>query len=571
MQHQCHRWWKEAVVYQVYPRSFQDSNGDGIGDLPGILTRLDYIVSLGVDAVWINPVCLSAGKDVGYDIIDFRQVQPEYGTMEDMDRLIAAVHCKGLRLIMDMVLNHTSNRHEWFQQASSSRDNPYYGYYIWWPVENGQPPARCGFFDPSGSAWTYNAPTRSWYLHYFAPEQPDLNWDLPEVRSRLYDILRFWLEKGIDGLRFDALTYISKDQSFPAITPGILKEKYNGDWGHYYAAGPHLHEYLREMHREVLAPYNVLSIAEAAGVGADEALSFVAEDRKEIDLLYPFEAIGIGYLPDSFKTPDPAGYSRGAWKEVYSRWSKVFDTEGWGALYLGNHDQPRMVSRWGEDKDPFRQPSSKLLFTFLLTMRGTPFLYNGDEFGMTNIRFTSIEDYQDVETHGRFEQLQKDGGDTAAFLTDQQLAGRDNGRTPMQWSDAPGAGFTTGDPWLKINPDHTRINRESEEKDPSSVLHFVRMLIRLRRSHPALVYGDYTLMSGNDSPVHAYMRSHRGCVLAILLNLSSEKQFFASILSAPSQGDILVDNYPGFQWSREGILLQPWQALVFACGTPSKA
>ena len=559
-------WWKSAVVYQVYPRSFQDSNGDGIGDLPGILSRLDYIVSLGVDAVWINPVFLSSGEDMGYDIVDFLAIQPEYGTMADMDRLIATLHDKGLRIIMDMVLNHTSDRHGWFRQARSSRENPYYRWYIWWPAENGPPPKRCGFFYTQGNAWTYNATTDAYYLHYFAPGQPDLNWDNPDVRRALYAMLRFWLDKGVDGLRFDALTYISKDQRFPVITPGILKDRYNSDWGHYYASGPRLHEYLREMHREVLARYPVVSIAEASGVGLEEALRFVAEDRQEVDLLYHLEGMGIGYVPGQFKKPDPGGYSRRAWKEVYSRWARVFTGEGWGTVYLGNHDQPRMVSRWGDDSDAFLRLSSKLLFTFLLTMRGTPFLYNGDELGMTNIRFTSIDDYRDVETRSRYAMLKKKGEDAEGFLKDQQLSGRDNGRTPFQWSEAPNAGFTTGEPWLKVNPNYIHINRSREEQDPSSVLRFVRGLIRLRRQNPVLVRGDYTLMNDDATPVYAYSRSYQGSTLAVLLNLSSREQAFEGLLSAPAADDILSNNYPSFQWTRDGIRLQPWQALVFSCG-----
>ena len=559
-------WWKSAVVYQVYPRSFQDSNGDGIGDLPGVLSRLDYIVSLGVDAVWINPVFRSSGSDMGYDIVDFYSIQPEFGTMDDLQKLIDALHERGVRVIMDMVLNHTSSGHEWFREARRSRDNPCYNRYIWWPAERGHPPARCGFFDPESNAWTYNEPTDSYYLHYFSADQPDLNWDNPEVRRRLYEMLRFWLHKGVDGLRFDALTFISKDQRFPQMTPSILKERYDNDWGYYYASGPHLHEYLREMHREVLSHYPVVAIAEASGVGSGQALDFVAEDRREVHLLYHFDGISMGYVPGLFKKPVPGGYSRRAWKEVYSRWANVFANRGWGTVYLGNHDQPRMVSRWGDDSDRFLQPSSKLLFTFLLTMRGTPFLYNGDELGMTNIRFASIEEYQDVETHSRYEQLEKQGGDTAAFLKDQQIAGRDNGRTPFQWSAAQNAGFTTGKPWLKINPNYLQINRALEEKDTSSVLHFVRRLIRLRRQQPALVHGDYTLMNDDDSPVHAYLRSYQGTTCAVLLNLSSQQQLFEGLLSPPSAGDILIDNYDSFEWTREGIRLQPWQALVFSCG-----
>ena len=562
----AHKWWKAAVIYQVYPRSFQDSNGDGIGDLPGILSRLDYIVSLGIDTLWINPVYRSPGNDNGYDISDFRAIQPEYGTMAGLDALIAAAHQKKMRIIMDMVVNHTSDEHEWFQQARSSRDNPYYPFYIWWPAEKGRPPYRRGFFDPAGEAWEYNAATDSWYLHYFSKHQPDLNWDHAEARREIHMMLRFWLDKGVDGLRFDALTFISKDQAFPEISAELLKRNFRNDWGYYYASGPRLHDYIREMHREVLADYDVVSIAEASGVSSTQVLDFVAEDRQELSLLCHFEGMMIGQLSGQFKKIDPAGYSRSEWKEVYTRWSQVFESKGWGTIYLGNHDQPRMVSRWGDDSPVFRTLSSKLLFTFLLTMRGTPLLYNGDELGMTNIRFTSIDEYEDIETRQMYEQLKAANGDTGSFLRDQQLTGRDNGRTPFQWTAGPNAGFTTGKPWLKINPNYIDTNREAQERDPDSVLHFARRLIHLRKQYPTLVYGDFNLLSHDESPVYAYTRHKGNATFAVLLNLSSQEQPFDSLFSPPAKQDIIINNYPGFNWRRNSLLLAPWQALVFACG-----
>lgn len=561
-----HRWWKEAIIYQVYPRSFKDSNGDGIGDLPGILSELNYIVSLGVNTVWINPVYKSPGRDNSYDISDFRDVDPIYGTLADLEALIKEVHGKGLRIIMDMVINHTSDQHQWFQQACTARDNAYYPFYIWWPAEKGKPPYRRGFFDPRGEAWTYNEATDSYYLHYFSPEQPDLNWDDPELRRQLYEMLRFWLDRGIDGLRFDALTFISKDQSFPEITPEILKESYQNDWGYYYAKGPHLHDYLKELNREVLRHYDCVAIAEASGVSSDEVLDFVAEDRHELDLLIHFEGMILGTVPGAFKKPDPNGYDRAAFKKIYTRWSDVFSQQGWGTIYLGNHDQPRMLSRWGDDSEPFADCAAKLLFTFLLTMRATPFLYNGDELGMTNIRFTQIGDYDDIETRQMYDKLKKEGDDTEGFLKDQQLTARDNGRTPFQWTNGPNAGFTSGVPWLKINPNYTRINREAEEKDAASVLNYVRRLIRIRRAHPALVYGTYEPLTHDDSPVYAYNRTFKGVTLSVLLNFSGQEQPFDGLLSLPSANEVLINNYPVLQWTRRGLTLKPWQALVFVCG-----
>jgi oligo-1,6-glucosidase len=562
----AHKWWKAAIIYQVYPRSFQDSNGDGIGDLPGILSRLDYIESLGVNTLWINPVYRSPGHDNGYDISDFRAIQAEYGTMTDLEALIRAVHQKKMRIIMDMVVNHTSDEHEWFRQARSSRDNPYYPFYIWWPAEKGRPPYRRGFFDPAGEAWEYNAATDSWYLHYFSKHQPDLNWDHAETRRELYQMLRFWLDKGVDGLRFDALTFISKDPAFPEISQDLLKRNFHNDWGYYYASGPRLHDYIREMHREVLANYDVVSIAEASGVNSAEVLHFVADDREELNLLCHFEGMMIGQIPGEFKKIDPEGYSRAEWMEVYTRWADVFRERAWGTVYLGNHDQPRMVSRWGDDRAAYRELSAKLLFTFLLTMRGTPFLYQGDELGMCNIRFARIDDYQDIETRQMYEQVKASGGDTAGFLKDQQLTARDNGRTPFQWTAGANAGFTTGKPWLTINSNYIGINRDAQEKDPHSVLWFVRRLIGFRKQYPALVYGDFNLLSTDDSPVYAYTRHKDNSTFAILLNLSGQEQPFDSLFSPPAKQDIIINNYPNFDWQRNTLLLAPWQALVFVCG-----
>jgi oligo-1,6-glucosidase len=560
------KWWKEAIVYQVFPRSFQDSDGDGNGDLRGILSRLDYIVSLGINALWLNPVYRSPRRDNGYDISDFRDVDPAFGTMADLETLISRAHEKGIRIIMDMVINHTSDQHEWFRQARTSRDNPYYTYYIWWPAEKGQPPYRRGFFDPAGEAWEYNKATDSFYLHYFSAGQPDTNWDNPPVRQELYDMLRFWLDKGVDGLRFDALTFISKDQDFPEITPELLKEKYGGDWGNYYATGPQLHDYLKELNREVLRHYDCVAIAEASGVSSGEVLDFVAEDRHELDLLVHFEGMQLGMLSHGFKKPDPAGYDRGGFKRIYSCWSDVFNEKGWGTIYLGNHDQPRMLSRWGDDSETYRVYAAKLLFTFLLTMRATPFLYAGDELGMSNIRFTAIDEYEDIETRQMFEKIRSEGGDVEGFLQAQQVMARDNSRTPFQWSAAPQAGFTAGRPWLKVNPNYTTVNKEAQEKDPGSVLNFVRRLIFIRKQYPELVYGDYDLMTSDDSPVYAYTRRYDGATFAILLNFSGEPQVYGGLFSPPGANDILINNYPVIQWTRKGLELSPWQALVFVCG-----
>ena len=561
------KWWKEAVIYQIYPRSFKDSDGNGTGDLAGILSQLDYIASLGVDVVWINPVYASPGEDNGYDISDFRAIDPAFGTMEDLQRLIDGLHAKNIRLIMDMVVNHTSDEHEWFRRARLSRDDPHYNLYHWWPAEKGRPPYRCGFFDPNGKGWQYNEATNAYYLHYFSPHQPDLNWENRELRQRVYDMLRFWLGKGIDGFRMDAITFISKDTTWPPITADILKEKYHSDWGHYYAAGPHLHDYLKEMHDEVLRGTDAVIIGESSGVQAEAAPDFVGEERGELDMIYQFEGIMVGYLPGAFKKMDPAGYKLIEFKEVYSRWDRILDGRGWNTLYLGNHDQPRMVSRWGDDSDAWREASAKLLFTFLLTMRGTPSLYNGDELGMTNICFTSIADYRDIETRQVYQQIAARGGDTKAFLQDQQLAGRDNSRTPFQWSGGLHAGFTDGEPWIKINDNYRVINKEAQENDPGSVLSYVRRLIRIRKERPVFLYGGYRLLNPDDPHVYAYYRYDEKEAVLVLLNFTNADRPFG--FDEFFRGEILINNYRDVRWGdtrceNAGIWLYPWQAVVLS-------
>ena len=552
------KWWKEAVIYQVYPRSFKDGDGDGVGDLAGILSRLDHIVSLGVDVVWINPVYVSPGEDNGYDISDFRAIDPQFGTMGELERLIDELHAKKIRIIMDMVVNHTSDEHEWFQSARRSRDDPRYGWYHWWPAEKGEPPHRCGFFDPAGKAWEYNPATDSYYLHYFSPRQPDLNWENPDVRKAIYDMLRFWLDKGIDGFRMDAITFISKDVNWPEMTADVLKLNYHGDWGHAYAAGPRLHEYLREMRAEVLEGRDAVMIGESSGVTAEAALRFVGEDRNELDMIYQFDGVMVGYLPGAFKKVDPKGWKLKEFKDVFTRWDKAMDAKGWNTLYLGNHDQPRMVSRWGDDGAAYRVLSSKLLFTFLLTMRGTPSLYNGDELGMVNIRFRRIEEYQDIETRRVYQQIKEKDGDTQAFLQDQQLTARDNSRTPFQWSADRNAGFTEGNPWMTVNENYREVNAAAQEGDPGSVLAYVRRLVQLRRDRTVLVYGDYELLCPDDPQVYAYLRSDGLKRVLVLLNFSGAVQVFRGDCA----GEIWIGNYPEVMRDGEGVKLRPWEAVV---------
>jgi len=569
MQQQDKAWWKEVVIYQVYPRSFKDSNGDGIGDLPGLISKLDYLQSLGVGLVWLNPVYMSPNDDNGYDISNYEAILPTFGTISDFNALLTGLHARGIKLIMDLVVNHTSDEHPWFVESRKSRDNPYRDYYHWWPAEKGTPPFRHSFFDPNAEGWQYDAATDAYYLHYFSRKQPDLNWENPKVRQEIYEMLRFWLNKGIDGFRLDAISYIAKDTSWPVVTKEDLKKNYHNDWSYVYASGQHLHEYLQEMNREVLSQYDIVTIAETPGIKKSQALDFVHEDRHELSMLYHFEGMGIGYLPNEFKRRDPAGYSLPAFKKLYSDWNKVFEQEGWGTIYLGNHDQPRMVSHWGHDGTEYRDLSAKMLFTFLLTMRATPFIYNGDEIGMVNIKFERIEDYQDIETRQVYQRIKDSGGDVDAFIKDQQLAGRDNGRTPFQWNNRAHGGFTRGEPWLKVHPNYSQINAAAQENDPSSVLHFVRYLISLRKSIPALVYGKYELLLPEHPHIYAYYRRMEDDCCLVMLNFTSREVSCPMDCSIPVGGEILVNNYSGIKERDSHWWLRPYQALVCREKKPS--
>lgn len=509
-------WWKEAVVYQIYPRSFQDSNGDGVGDLKGIISRLDYVKSLGIDMVWLNPVYASPNKDNGYDISDYYNIMKEFGTMEDFDHLLKGMHDRNIKVFMDLVVNHCSDQHEWFKSARSSRNSPYYQYFHWWPAEKGKPPYRWSIFDDKGDAWEYNKATNSYYLHYFADAQPDLNWENPQLREEIYKMMRFWLDKGIDGFRLDAIAFISKDTTWRP-----LPDEYNGQWGMYYASGPHLHDYIQEMNREVLSKYNVATVAEAVG-DVERVMKFVDPARKELTMAYYFEAIDFGYLPNEYKMPDPKGYDFVAWKKIYEKWTHAFDSKGWGTIYLANHDQPRMLTRWGNDSPEFREVSSKMLTTFILTMKGTAYYYYGDEIGMNNIKFDKVEDYNDIELLTNYAQVKAKGGDLKRFLEGMKISSRDNGRTPMQWDGNANAGFTSGAPWLKVNPNYTTINVAAQEKDPNSILNYFRKMTNLRKSEPTLVYGNFEMVDINNPSVFAYTRSLNGKTLLVLLNFKGE-------------------------------------------------
>jgi oligo-1,6-glucosidase len=547
------KWWKEAVVYQIYPRSFKDSDGDGIGDLRGIIEKLDYIKSLAVDVVWLNPIFSSPNDDNGYDVSDYRAIMEDFGTMEDFDELLAGMHERGIKVVLDLVANHSSDEHFWFQESRKSRDNPYRNYYHWWDAENGVPPKRWSFFDVNADAWKYDEATNSYYLHIFSVKQPDLNWENPRLRQEIYDAVRFWFEKGVDGFRMDVITFISKDIPFRE-----LPAKYNGNFVQYYAEGPKLHEYLQEFNREVLSKYDIMTVAEGPGTTTENVLDFVDEDRKELNMSYHFDISNLGHKDLAKKLMSPEGWNFLEFKEIFSKWDAVFKDKGWGTVYLGNHDFPRMVSRWGNDAPEFREISSKMLTTFLLTMRGTIYYYFGDELGMTNIRFDKIEDYRDIMTINLHKLITSEGGDIEEFMESQKIIGRDNGRTPFQWNSSENAGFTTGTPWLKINPNYSEINAEKQENDENSVLNYFRKSVRFRKENLALIYGDSEFFDMRNESVFAYTRELDGRKLLILLNFT-EKEATAKTGLNLSSAKVLFGNYPSPSTAEN---LKPYEAVI---------
>jgi oligo-1,6-glucosidase len=542
------KWWKEAIVYQIYPRSFKDSDGNGIGDLKGILSELDYIKSLGVNTVWLNPIYSSPNDDNGYDVSDYRNIMKDFGTMADFDALLKGMHERGIKLVMDLVVNHSSDEHEWFKQSRSSRNNPYRNYYHWWDAERGKPNYRYSLFDVNHDAWKYDSLTNAYYLHYFSRNQPDLNWENPKLRQEVYDIMKFWADKGIDGFRLDAFQFAAKDTSFPAFPKG-----FENDFIKYYAMQGNLHRYLKEMYTEVFSKYDVMSVAEGAGRNFEDAHDLVDAGRKELNMAYAFDGVDIA---------KPEGYSLLHFKEVFTRWDSAFASNGWLSVFLANHDQARMVSRFGNDDPQYRDLSSKMLTTFIMTMRGTPYYYYGDELGMTNAGFSKMEDYRDMATLNQYKNTVQSKGDLQAFMKNISFSSRDNGRTPFQWNNTANAGFTTGTPWIGVNPNYTTINAAAQEKDPNSCLNYFRAITRLRKENPdVLVYGKYTLLDKNNASVYAYTRESVDQKFLVLLNFTGR----TAITKLPfdiSHAKQLMNNYPQSPETSKNnsITLLPYQA-----------
>ena len=530
------RWWKEAVVYQIYPRSFCDSNGDGIGDLRGILEKLPHIKGLGVDVIWLSPHFDSPNADNGYDIRDYRNVMAEFGTMADFDELLAAVHAAGMKLIIDLVVNHSSDEHAWFAESRKGPDNPYRDYYIWRPGKGDEPPNNWASIF-LGPAWTKDGD--DWYLHLFASKQPDLNWENPKVRHEVHDLMRFWLDKGVDGFRMDVIPFISKDQEFKDL---LAEQQAKPQFA--YTTGPKLHEYLQEMRREALAPYDTMTVGEAFGVTLDQTPLLIDERRGELDMIFQFDTVEVDRGADGRWKP----WGLPELKRIFTRHEAALDKHCWPTVFFSNHDNPRVVSRYGDDSPQWRIKSAQVMATLLLTMKGTPFMYQGDEIGMTNFPFTAPEQFDDLWTRAAWREEVDSGRITPeAFLFNQNKVSRDHARTPMQWSDAPHGGFTTGTPWLAVNPNYPVVNAQTSRDLYDA---FAR-LIALRNGEPALIYGDFHDRMPDHPHLFVYERTIDGKGFVVALNFSAARQ------TCDLPGEVIFSNYDDTSPSLRG-----WEARV---------
>ncbi|WP_166241907.1 glycoside hydrolase family 13 protein [Paenibacillus turpanensis] len=552
-------WWKESVVYQIYPRSFKDSNGDGIGDIPGIIEKLDYLKELGVDVVWLSPVYESPNDDNGYDISNYQAIMQEFGTMDDWERMIKEMHDRGIKLMMDLVVNHTSDEHAWFVESSKSKDNPYRDYYFWRPGRDGREPNNwVSVF--SGSAWLYDEQTDEYFLHLFSKKQPDLNWENPRVRREVYDMMKWWLDKGVDGFRMDVINFISKVPELPNA-PGEGRYEWGGQ---YFMNGPHVHEYLQEMNREVLSKYDMMTVGEMPGVTPEEACRYANLDGRELNMVFQFEHMDLDSGWGGKWDVKP--WSLADLKQTMTKWQKGLEGRAWNSLYMNNHDQPRMVSRFGNDKE-YRVISAKMLATFLHMMQGTPYIYQGEELGMTNIQLDGIEDYRDVEIHNMYrERVIESGWDHGHVMWTIHVKGRDNARTPIQWDDSPNAGFTTGEPWLAVNPNYREINAKAAVADPDSIYHYYRKLIQLRKSHEIIVYGTYDLIMEDHGQIYAYTRTLGKEKLLVLCNFSGDQAHYAvpGRIAVSEEAELLIGNYDGIIEERPATApLRPYEARVY--------
>ncbi len=553
------RWWKESVVYQIYPRSFCDSNGDGIGDLNGITGKLDYLKELGIDVIWLSPVYKSPNDDNGYDISDYQAIMDEFGTMEDFDRMLATAHEKGIKIMMDLVVNHTSDEHKWFIESRKSTDNPYRDYYIWRPAkEDGSLPNNWGSCF-SGPAWEYDKTTDMYFLHLFSKKQPDLNWDNPVVRQEVFDMMNWWLEKGVDGFRMDVISLISKEQpELPDKEPGI-----NGYATFNVSAnGPHVHEYLQEMRQKALNNADTITVGECSGVTLEEAKKYARSDEKELNMVFQFEHMDVDSDEKAGKWTTRKMDLRDL-KKILTRWQKGLQDIAWNSLYWENHDQPRSVSRFGNDSDEYREISAKMLATCIHMMQGTPYVYQGEELGMTNCPFNTLENFRDLESINAFHELTEQGK-----MTEEEMMaaigykGRDNARTPMQWDDSANAGFSGADatPWIMVNPNYTKINAKDQVSREDSVFKYYQKLIKLRHESDLIVYGTYDLILDDDKDIYAYIRTLGDEKLIVYCNFS-ENTREVELPEEFTDGKILISNYNDAKVS-EKITLRPYEAIV---------
>ena len=550
------RWWKESVVYQIYPRSFCDSNGDGIGDLNGITGKLDYLKELGIDVIWLSPVYKSPNDDNGYDISDYQAIMDEFGTMEDFDRMLATAHEKGIKIMMDLVVNHTSDEHKWFIESRKSTDNPYRDYYIWRPAkEDGSLPNNWGSCF-SGPAWEYDKTTDMYFLHLFSKKQPDLNWDNPVVRQEVFDMMNWWLDKGIDGFRMDVISLISKRPGLPDGTLGL-----NGYATFDIAAnGPHVHEYLQEMRQKALNNADTITVGECAGVTLEEAKKYARSDEKELNMVFQFEHMDVDGDEKAGKWTTRKMDLRDM-KEILTRWQKGLQDVAWNSLYWENHDQPRSVSRFGNDSDEYREISAKMLATCLHMMQGTPYVYQGEELGMTNCPFNTLENFRDLESINAFHELTEQGKKTEEeMMAAISYKGRDNARTPMQWDDSTYAGFSTAQPWIMVNPNYTKINAKDQVNREDSVFKYYQKLISLRHNSDLIVYGSYDLLLADDPDIYAYTRTLDDDKLIVYCNFSDNTRE-VELPEEFTNGKILISNYNDAAVNTK-ITLRPYEAIV---------
>lgn len=538
-------WWKEAVAYQVYPRSFQDSNGDGIGDLQGLISRLDYIQDLGIDIIWICPMYKSPNDDNGYDISDYQDIMDEFGTMEDFDLLLAEVHKRGMKLIIDLVINHSSDEHEWFIESRSSKESDKRDWYIWKDGKDGKEPNNWGSIF-GGSAWEYDEASGQYFLHLFSTKQPDLNWENEDVRTALYDMVNWWLDKGIDGFRVDAISHIKKDLTFSDMPEEEGKE-YIQAWSKYMNVEG-IMPFLGELKEKTFANYDIMTVGEANGVSSEQISEWVNETDGKFDMIFQFEHLGLwdGNSLDVLEL-----------KNVLTRWQHALANDGWNALFIENHDKARIVSTWGNDQEYWAQ-SAKALATMYFFMKGTPFIYQGQEIGMTNVQFDSIDDYRDVSAKNMYRERLANGDTHEAIMQDLWQTSRDNSRTPMQWSEEMNAGFSEGTPWIGMNPNYTEINVDRQLSDELSILNYYKAMIRLRKENDAFVYGDYDLVLAEDAQVYAYTRTHENTRFLVVANLTAEAASIESLYETVKDAQVVLANSDS-----ESLELAPFEARIY--------